>query len=870
VTISAGTRLGPYEIVAPIGAGGMGEVYKARDVRLDRTVAVKILPAEFAQNTQLKVRFEREARTISQLSHPNICALYDVGENYLVMELLDGETVAERLSRGPLPLTDVLKYGAQIAEALGKAHREGVIHRDLKPGNVMLTKSGAKLLDFGLAKSIAQAGTPVEATLQKPLTQEGFVLGTFQYMAPEQLAGEEPDARTDIFALGAVLYEMATGKRAFEGKTKTSLVAAIVSADPKPISELQPLTPPALEHAIRKCLAKERDDRWQSAADIAEELRWIGQERATTQRHRVWPLMIFSAALALIIGALAGAWSAARNRVVPPMTYSEINPPDGAAFIFDAASAVVSPDGKMLAFVAQPRDGQPTLWVRPLDSPVSSAFRSTENALFPFWAPDSKSIGFFADGKLKRIAIDGGAPETVAVAGTPRGGAWSPDGTILFTPTPASPLFRVPAAGGEVRQVTTLNEDRGDTSHRFPVFLPDGRHFLFFIQGASEFNVAVGSLDSKDTHTVATAEAGIVFVPPDWVLLLREGVLRVQRIDLKTFHLTGEAVPLAEGLQSSGSLNFVNVSASTNGVLTFARGSSATASTLTFFDRAGKDLGTVGNAPAEQVDVAVAPDEHAVAVARYGTSASADIWVADLHRNIQTRQTFSPANEFAPVWSPDSGSIVFSSFDKSPGDLWIKYVDSSGPGQVFFADRRRKVATSWSPDGNYVIFHVLTPGMDWDIEAYSIRDRRVIPLVKTPATEIHGQVSPDSKWLAYSSTESGRMEVFVRPFLGGNEHWQISGGGGAMPRWSHDGRQLYFVTPDAKLMVAVVHSAATFSADLPKVMFQTQMRLVTGVTRLQYDVMRDGRLLINSRQPGAQEQARLVLVQNWTRKLPAQ
>jgi serine/threonine protein kinase len=862
--ISAGTRLGPYEIVAPIGAGGMGEVYKARDTRLDRTVAVKVLPAEFASNAQFKVRFEREAKTISQLSHPNICALYDVGDNYLVMELLDGETLADRLTKGALPPADVFKFGVQIAEALGKAHREGVIHRDLKPGNVMLTKSGAKLLDFGLAKS----NRVVES--DKTVTQEGTIVGTIQYMAPEQLAGEEPDARSDIFALGAVLYEMTTGKRAFEGKTRTSVVSAIMASEPRPVAEVQPLTPPALDHIIRKCLAKDREDRWQSALDIAEELRWVAEERPASRVRRtaIWPFVGAAALLALAIGAVVGAWFVARRHASTPTIFSTIEPPEGGTFAFDAATATLSPNGEMIAMVARSSIGL-AIWIRRLDSPTAFMLRGTDNPSFPFWSPDSKWLGFFADGKLKKIEVNSGSSETIADAGTGRGGTWSPDGTILFTPTPGSPIYAVSANGGDVRQVTELDINRGDTSHRFATFLPDGRHFLFYVQGAAERNIFVGSLDSKETLPITTAQAGVAFAPPDYILFVRDGVLRAQHLDLKTFKVFGDSAPIGEHIQVSGSLNFANVSVSANGLLAFVTGGSATLSTLTMVDHQGKELNVIGGTM-EQLDVALAPDGHAAAISRYTVGGFSDVWVCDLKRDVQTRQTFSPANEFGAVWSPDSKSIVFTSFDKRPGDLLVKRVDTSGPGDVLFADRRRKIPTSWSPDGNYVLLQALTPGSQWDIEAYSIRDHKVIPVVKTTAVELHGQISPDGKWLAYSSTEPGRMEVFVRQFLGGVDHWQVSGGGGSMPRWSRDGRTLYYVASDGKLMATTVHAEKTFSADAPQPLFPSRLRLVNGITRLQYDVTADGRFLMNIASAETEHQSLITIVQNWERKIPAQ
>ena len=868
MTLSAGSRLGPYEIVAPIGAGGMGEVYRARDTRLDRAVAIKILPAEFAKNGQLKIRFEREAKTISQLSHPNICTLFDVGENYLVMELLEGETLADRLSRGPLPLADVLKFGIQIADALGRAHRSGIVHRDLKPANVMLTKSGAKLLDFGLAKTSA----PVDlqgATQHKSLTQEGTIVGTFQYMAPEQLEGVEADARTDIFALGAVLYEMTTGRRAFDGKTKTSLIAAIVSGQPRPLTEIQPMTPPALEHVIRTCLEKDPDARWQSAQDVAEELRWIGEGQSTAPSRSAffaWPLIAIAAVLALVIGTLIGAWTIIRQRPPERITYTEINPPEKTVFVFDSSPAVLSPDGSKILYVAKPKDGATLLYVRPLDKPDAVALRGTENALFPFWSSDSRAIGFFADGRLKRIAASGGTIDTLAPAPTGRGGAWAGE-TIIFSPTPASGLYQIPASGGEVRPLTQLNVDRGDTSHRFPVFLPDGRHFLAFVQGISEgANILLGSIDGKENRMVLFADGGVSFAPPDTVLFVRDRALRAQRMDMKTFRMIGEPTPLAEKVQASSSLNFANFSVSTNGLLTYLSSASATLTVMTFFDATGKQLGSVGG-PAEQFDPRVAPDGHAVACSRADTNGNNDVWAVDLRRNVATRVTFSPANEYGPVWSPDSKLVAYSSFDRSPGDLFVKRVEGTGPGEPLLVDKRRKIASQWTADGKYIIYHALAPGSTWDVEALSIADKKIIRLVHGPASEVLGCVSPDGHWLAYASDESGKTEIYVQAFPDEGGRWQISGGGGTMPMWNPEGHQLYYVSSDTTLMAAAVRTGRTFEADTPHVLFTPGIRLVTGVTRRQYDVSRDGRFLINMNPPETQAMPGITLVQNWTAKL---
>ncbi|MDP9360043.1 MAG: serine/threonine-protein kinase [Acidobacteriota bacterium] len=870
MTISPGTRLGPYEIVALIGAGGMGEVYKARDTRLDRSVAVKILPAEFGENAQLKLRFEREAKTISQLSHPHICTLYDVGENYLVMELLDGESLADRLSKGPLPIEQVLRYGVQIGEALDKAHRAGIVHRDLKPGNVMITKSGAKLLDFGLAKPAAMSGVSALtglATEHRPLTQEGTIVGTFQYMAPEQIEGREADVRTDIFAFGAVLYEMATGKRAFDGKSKASLIASILDREPPPISAVQPMTPAALEHVIAKCLDKDPDARWQSAHDIAEELRWIaGRPEAPSARGRSGRAGWFVAAALLLALALAAAMLL--RKPAPRILYSEMNTPEETTFAFDSGAAVISPDGTTIIFPAATTSGVQMLWVRSRDSATARSLKGTENAWFPFWSPDSRSIAFFSDAKLKRMEVASGAPETIADASTGRGGTWGVDNTIVFAPSLSQQLYRVSPSGGAVRPVTELNIGRGDTSHRFPVFLPDGRHFLAFVQGANEGgNVLLGSTDLKETQILTTADGGVVFAPPNILLIVRDRVLRAQRMNLKTFAFEGDAVPLAENVQVSSSVNFVNVSASANGILLYVNGMSATMSTLTFFDATGKDLGSVGTS-SDQLDPRVAPDGHAVLVSQNASNGNSDIVAYDLRRNISTKLTFSPANEFGPVWSPDSRSFVYTSFDKRPGDLFTKREEGSGNGEPLYADKRRKVASDWTRDGKYIIYNVLSPGTSWDIEAYSIVDHKTIPLVKTATAETLGHVSPDGRWLAYVSLEAGRGEVYVQRFPPTGERWQISGGGGTMPLWSRDGRQLFYVSPDGKMMAAAVNPVGNqFAADAPHALFSTRVKIVSGVTRAQYDVTSDGRFLINVSSSEDRKQAAVTLVENWTSKL---
>ncbi|HEY8847820.1 MAG TPA: protein kinase, partial [Thermoanaerobaculia bacterium] len=583
--------------------------WRGRDTRLERSVAIKILTAEFAQNPQFKLRFEREARTISQLNHPNICTLYDVGENYLVMELLEGESLADRLTKGPLPLEQVLRYGTQIADALDKAHRAGIIHRDLKPGNIMLTKSGAKLLDFGLAKS----GAPIDldgATQHRPLTQEGTILGTFQYMAPEQLEGEEADARTDIFGFGTVLYEMATGHRAFEGKTKTSLIAAIVSGEPKPMSQIQPLTPPALEHVVRKCLTKDRDDRWQSAHDIAEELRWIGE--AGSQAGAAVPLTIrrksqerIAWITALVLTAIVAAALGLRRPRPEPAITSSITAPLHAPFEF-FAQAALSPDGNSIAFVAHGKSGL-SLWIRPIDRNEPRMLPGTQGGRRPFWSPDGRSLGFFGDGKVKRIAVAGGPPQVICDVGGPfGGGAWNRHDVIVFSGADTGPLYRVDAHGGKPQPVTKLGAR--EEAHRWPQFLPDDEHFIFLGDAArtEDHHIKVGSLGDGSSRDLMQAVTNAIYAEPDQLLFVRDGSLLAQPFNARSLTLDGEPRVVAEHLVENG-LHHYEFSASANGRLTYR--SASPDAQLAWVDRTGKVIETVGE-PRRFGTFCISPDQH--------------------------------------------------------------------------------------------------------------------------------------------------------------------------------------------------------------------------------------------------------------------
>jgi serine/threonine protein kinase/Tol biopolymer transport system component len=829
--MSSGTRLGPYEIVAPIGAGGMGEVYKARDTRLDRAVAIKILPAEFAHNAQFKVRFEREAKTISQLSHPNICALYDVGENYLVMELLEGESLADRLAKGPLPLNDVLKYGGQIAQALGRAHRAGVIHRDLKPGNVMLTKHGAKLLDFGLAKGGGQPPSAVpDATQQKPLTAEGTVLGTFQYMAPEQLAGEEPDARTDIFALGVVLYEMATGRRAFEGKTKTSLVAAILSGEPKPMSELQPLTPRSLEHVVKKSLAKDPDDRWQSASDIAEELRWISEGGSQPEvampiaiRRRVRERLAWSivAVLAVVVAVIASLYWRAASSSPRPMQFSIPLPPNTDTYRFDNLGLAISPDGTRLVLALRTPGIGRQLYIRPLNSALITALPDTRGASLPFWSPDGKFIGFFADGKLKKVAADGGPVQVVCDAPTGRGGTWNRNGDILFAPTPYSGLSIVSSGGGTPRAVTKLNALQ-DLTHRWPWFLPDGRHFLYMnpMRGVAERGrIFAAAIDSPTPKLILDDASNVVYVGSGWLLFSRGNALMAVRFDARNLRTTGQPVTLPLGkVGFYPDRNQAFFSASDDGSLVFLP-PSRPLTQLQWIDRAGKVVGSE-EAPGYYISAAISPDGKRIAFTRADPSDfnRSDIWLHDIGTSHTSRFTFE--GHYRVVrWSPDGKSLFYTNTETGTSNIHWRAVVGSGAQQTAIISPRWKETFDVSPDGQHIVVDEQFPDTGEDLMIVSLADQKSSLYVRTPALDLRPAFSPDGKWIAYASYQSGSQEVYVRRFPDTGEQWQVSTGNGTFPKWRHDSKEIFYDDLNGVLMAVPIRTGGTFESDPPRPLF---------------------------------------------------
>ena len=890
--LSPGITLGPYQIEAPAGAGGMGEVYRAQDTRLGRTVAIKVLPSGLVENMERQQRFEREARTISKLSHPHICALYDVGHqegmDYLVLEYLEGETLEKRLEKGALQTEQLLLYAIQITEALENAHKAGITHRDLKPGNIMLTKGGAKLLDFGLAK-LAHDASPVGATLTgatlepRSLTAEGTLLGTFQYMAPEQLEGKEADARTDIFALGTVLYEMATGSPAFTGKSKASLIAAILDKEPPPISSLRPMSPPALDRAVKFCLAKEPDERWQTAHDLKMQLKWIaeggsqaGVPREVPGRRRRHEIIlgvtaaVLIAALGLTLPFTISRW---RETALPgPTLRFFVSPPENIAF---ESGMALSPDGRQLVFAARSGTGT-QLWLRPLDSLEAHLLPGTQNAWQPFWSPDARYLAFFADGKLKKMEMASGTVQSLCDAPDPRGGAWSHSGVIVFAPTFNSVLYQIPAEGGEASPITTLDNQKGETGHRFPQFLPDGRHFLFFhyYQQLARKPISVGSLDSKEQKQIFQSTSMVEYAPPGYLIYVRERTLVAQRFDARNLSVFGAVTPLAEGIGVEGETtgNITGRAAFTtsqSGMLAY-RNDEASRTQLTWYDRKGKALGTIG--PRGDHDTpAISPDGKSVVVSRQNPGEGRSIWVYDVMRETQSRLTFEPSLDNAsPIWSADGSHIIYSSNRGGLFDFYWKLSNGAAKEELLYSSDGNKFPSDVSRDGRYLIF-VQDNARRGHFELWVLPltgEPKPWPYLQTEFDLNSAVFSPDGHWVAYVSPESGRSEVFVQGFPETGAKFQISNGGADCPVWRADGKELFYIGADNKIMAVPVESGASFRAGVPQALFPARVRgfIVTG-SRTEISVLRDGqKILVNALQEES-IRAPITVVANWTSEL---
>jgi serine/threonine protein kinase len=882
MAISSGTRLGPYEIVSAIGAGGMGEVYRAKDTRLDRTVAIKVLPSHLSSDPDLRQRFEREARAVSSLNHPHICTLHDVGHqegiDYLVMEFLEGETVGDRLRKSSLSSELVLRYGIEIADALDKAHKQGIVHRDLKPGNIMLTKSGAKLLDFGLARfqppvaqSVMSGVSALATEANKNLTAEGAIVGTFQYMAPEQLEGKDTDSRTDIFAFGTVLYEMITGQKAFVGKSQASLIAAILERDPPPISSIQPMTPPALDRVVKTCLAKDPDDRWQSAHDLMSEMKWIregssqaGVPAPVVTRRKMRERVSWLLALVFLLAAMALglAYFNASSKPGSVMRLSVL-PPENTTI----GSSVISPDGKNLAIIAYDASAKPALWIRPIDSLTAKMLPETDDASMPFWSPNSRMIGFFAGDKMKKIDVSGQRPVTLCDSPNPKGGSWNRDGTIIFAA--GTLINRVSSDGGQATPITKL-EPR-EEADRWPCFLPDGRHFLFLGDAyrTEEHHLKVGSLDSTDsTRLTSSFISNVAYADAGFVLFVRQGGLMAQRFDSAHLQLSGEPFPLAEQVAQSGGNHLFDFSVSGNGVLTYRRLNPN--SRLTWFDRSGNRLSVVGE-PGRIVHLDLSPDEKRVAIEQLDAdNRNGDIWILDLSRGTTTRFTFDPMWDNDAFWSPDGSRILFGSDRDISGPAENLYQKSSGGGgsdELLLKSDSYKNPSGWSPDGKVIVFSYSTEGTNnQDIQLFRLSDHQVIPYLHSEFNEYRGQISPDGKWMAYISDESGKPEVYVQSLPVSGAKWQISTGGAAQPRWRRDGKELFFIGGDHRLWAAEMKLDPAFEPGIPKQLFEVRVKYFSE-DRFDYAVSQDGqRFLINALPEDATSRS-INLVFNWISEL---
>jgi Tol biopolymer transport system component/predicted Ser/Thr protein kinase len=852
--VGPGTQLGPYEIEGALGAGGMGQVYKARDTRLGRAVAIKIVSEHFSE------RFEREARAISALNHSNICTLYDVGPNYLVMELVEGETLAARLKRGKLSIEDTLRFGAQIADALAAAHAKGIIHRDLKPGNIMVTKSGVKVLDFGLAKS----------QQDETVTVRGAVMGTPAYMAPEQLEGKACDARTDIYAVGLVLQEMVNGK-------KDEAIGSV---------------PEKFAHVVEQCLEKDPENRWQSASDVRAELEWARKNPAQIATVKAPSNRLASgiAAVAILTASILG-WIHFREMPALPAEPVRFQIPLPEKMSFGSSGTfAVSPDGRRLVLEAAGSDGVSRLWLRALDSVDMRPLPNTESAVSPIWSPDSRSIAFAAGRKLAKIDLLGGPAQDICdLAAGIAGGSWNRDGVIIFGS--GEGVMRVAATGGNVTPVTSPAATPGMVAHRYPSMLPDGKHFLYLgvstVQVNGNNRVYVGSLDAKpeaqNSKPLLATDYRPIYVPSSdsgvgQLLYLRGDTMVAQTFDTGQLKLTGEPVPVA-GQVGANQNNFLGFfAASGNGVLVYRSGVSRDLQ-LTLFDRQGKVLGTAGE-PGRYASVGLSPDGTRAAVNRADPqTGNQDIWLIDLSQGAATRFTFDPANENFPLWSPDGSRIAFLSYRGGVNGIYVKAVRGAANEELIFKSSQNLAMAQWSPDGRFVTLGMVDAQTGLDVwilpdPLSKSGERKLIPFLRTQFNEAAAAVSPDSRWIAYRSNESGRAEVYVQPFnpspdagtaaAGGK--WMVSKGGSpGMVRWRGDGKELYYLSPDGKVMAVEISTNPVFRAGSPAPLFQvppTFLRAAPAPGTL-VDVTADGKRFLFAIPVQQSTREELTVVLNW-------
>ena len=898
MALTSGTRLGPYEIQSPLGAGGMGEVYRARDTRLDRAVAVKILPAHLSDNPEARQRFEREARAISSLNHPNICTLHDIGSQdgttYLVMEYVEGETLEARLQKGPLSLKQALAHGMEICDALEKAHRAGIVHRDLKPGNVMLTASGAKLLDFGLAKPVvlgAQAGsgksnlTPSTPTMNlsmltatpAALTQQGTIVGTFQYMAPEVLQGQEANPRSDIFSFGCVLYEMVTGRRAFEGKTQLSVMSAILEREPEPLANVQPTSPATLDYTVRICLEKNPDDRLQTAHDVKLQLAWIANSGSQTSapalpsskpRPKLWLAALALLALAVIALTMAFVSPA------PPRRVLRVNllPPEGTRFetLYRNGAPAISPDGAHIAFIAQ-KDGKNSLWLRSLDRLDAAPVRGTDDAFYPFWAPDSAAVAFFMQGKLWRTDLNGDSPTPICDAPEARGGSWGSGNVIVFAPSFGGPLFQVPATGGKPKPVTSVSVSSSNISDRWPSFLPDGKHFLFlnspYGNAADQNEVHLGSLDGGEQPVLRGKFYGAQYAAGR-LLAERDGSLLAWRFDASSGKVSGDPIPVVDKVASDEITALSVFSVSAQGTLIYQLGTGSNGDRHVWMDATGKVLSLLSE-PTVYGPTRISPDGLRIATPVISQFGNSPLWIWDLAGG--TRSIVSAAKEYvdATVWSADGRTLYFDIFNPdSHNELHTAAADGLQPERILIKSDRDLLPEDVTSDGKWLLYEEAKAGdlKNGELKAFPLTSGLEAFTVLEPVDQAgNARLKPGSNdWLAYQSSQSGRSQVYLTRFPHPGARYQVSKDGGTQPVWSKDGKTLYYIDPYRKLTaVEIQTSGEAVQIGAAKPLFTAGIR--HSIPTEAYDVARDGRFLVVD--SITESTAPVVLVTNWDTEL---
>jgi len=891
LALTPGTRLGPYQIVSPIGEGGMGQVFRARDTTLNRDVALKVLPDSFANDADRLARFTREAQTLAALNHPNIAHIHGLEESggvrALVMELVEGEDLSQRIARGAIPLDEAVPIAKQIAEALEAAHAQGIIHRDLKPANIKVRADGiVKVLDFGLAKAIAGAdgervrsadGAANSPTITTPaMTQAGMILGTAAYMAPEQAKGRAVDKRADIWAFGCVLFEMLTGKRAVAGDDVSDVLASVLAREPD-WTALPDTVSPALATYIRRCLHKDPRQRIHDIADVRLALEGAfetptPQTTASATSAAPRGRLAWIAVAGVVIVALAIPATLYFRRAAPERSLTRLElatPPTS-----DPISMALSPDGRQIAFVAA-GDGGPRLWLRQFDQAAATALPGTDGATYPFWAPDGRAIGFFADGKVKRIDLSGGAPQTLSDAPSGRGGAWSTNGVILFSQNTNSGLVRIPDTGGTPAAVTELKA--GANSHRWPQFLPDGHRFLFrSALGRMETRgTYVGSLEGGTPTRVLGDETAAVFAPPDLLLVVRQGVLMALRFDPARAVVSGDPVAVAQNVGADTTVERGTFTVSATGVLAHRPGGSQSRQ-LVWVDRAGRPVGsTVGGVDdGALANPALAPDGQRVAVSR-SVRGNADVWLLDA-RGVLSRFTFDSNIDSTPLWSPDGRRLIFRSARNGAYDLFEKAASGAADEQPLLVTPENKSPQDWSPDGRTLLYASVSQKTGVDLWALPLDgDKKPFPVLQSAFDEMGAQFSPDGRWIAYESNQSGRTEIFVRPFPESRGQWQVSTAGGTQPRWRADGKELFYIARDAQLMATPIATAAdgqSLTPGAPAALFAIRLASGTNVSigsftgRPQYAVARDGRFLVNLA-VDAQATPPIGIVLNWDAQL---